>query len=170
MTRRIVWVITRWENSSKHDCTVHQNVACAGCGCDHSRVAVNVFGFCRDRLFLIGCAAYALNRWLLKPHYRSAFLHSYFNDLWLIPCALPLLLCLHRRLALRSDAPPTFAEVAGHLVIWSALFEWWGPKFWQGATGDVRDVFCYWTGGLVAWLWWNRATLVRRRYAKSHEL
>ena len=161
-TRRIASVLICRGRSSKYGCTIHQNITGAGRGLDHPGAALNAFGFCRDPLFLIGCAAYALNRWLLKPHFRSAFLHSHFNDLWLIPCALPPLLYVHWRLALRPDAPPTAAEVAGHLVIWSALFEWWGPKFWPAATGDVRDVFCYWTGGLVAWLWWNRATRARK--------
>jgi hypothetical protein len=108
--------------------------------------------------------AYALNRWILKPHFSSPFLHSYFNDLWLIPCALPLLLYVHWRMELRSDAPPTLAEVAGHVLLWSALFEWWGPHWLPGATGDVRDVFCYGAGGAVAWLWWNRAQLLRRMF------
>jgi len=131
---------------------------------------VTRFGFWRDPLFLLGCAAYGLNRWVFKPHFRSNFLHSYFNDLWLIPCALPLVLYLHRRLRLRAEVPPTFWEVAGHLVIWSALFEWWGPKFWAGATGDVHDVFCYAIGGLAAWLWWNRAALVLNVFGSSNEL
>jgi hypothetical protein len=161
-TRRIISVIKRWGRSTTHDCLLDQTVACPGSGIDHSRPVVNAFGFCRDPLFLIGCTAYALNRVVLKPHYRSTFLHSYFNDLWLIPCALPPLLLVHWRMALRSDAPPTWAEVAGHLAIWSALFEWWGPKIWPRATGDVRDVICYWAGGVAAWLWWNRASLVRK--------
>jgi hypothetical protein len=128
---------------------------------------VKQFGFCSDGLFLTGCGAYALNRWLLKPHYRSAFLHSYFNDLWLIPCALPLLLYIHKQLALRTDEPPTLAEVASHLVLWSALFEWWGPKFYPRATGDIWDVACYWVGGLIAWLWWNRALLFHRVFGRA---
>ncbi len=104
----------------------------------------------------MGTAAYALNRWYLKPHFRSSFLHSYFNDLWLIPCALPLVLYLHWRMGIRTEAPPSFLEVLGHLALWSALFEWWGPHLWAGATGDVRDVYCYAIGALLGWVWWNR--------------
>ncbi len=131
---------------------------------------MKAFGFWRDPLFLIGCAAYALNRWWLKPHFRSNFLHSYFNDLWLIPCALPLVLYVHRRLALRSDLPPTLTEVISHLILWSALFEWWGPQLLPSATGDVRDVVCYWAGGLLAWLWWNRAGMRGAKLLAHHEL
>jgi hypothetical protein len=123
---------------------------------------VKPFGFWRDQLFLTGCAAYAVNRWLLKPHCRLPFLHSHFNDLWLIPCALPLLLYVHWRMDLRHDRPPTIGEVTAHLAIWSALFEWWGPRLLPAATGDGWDVLCYWVGGLAAWLWWNRAAIVRR--------
>ena len=87
------------------------------------------FRYLRDPLFLAGCAAYALNRWLLKPHLPSGFLHSHFNDLLLIP-ALPPILWLHRQLGLRSrDHTPTSSEIALHLIFWSALFEWIGPKF-----------------------------------------
>ena len=142
-----------------HDCFLDQTAARPGCGADHSGAAVKPFGFWRDGLFVIGCVAYALNRWLLKPHFRWRFLHWHFNDLWLIPCALPLVLYLHRRLRLRQDRPPTAAEVAGHLVLWSALFEWWGPHLWRSATGDPLDVVCYWVGGVGAWAWWNRAAL-----------
>jgi hypothetical protein len=126
---------------------------------------VNAFGFWRDRLFVVGCGAYALNRWLLKPHCRSAFLHSYFNDLWLIPCALPLLLFVHWRLGLRQDGPPTLPETVGHLLIWSILFEWWGPHLMPRTTRDLLDVLCYWAGGLAAWIWWNRSGLATRRRA-----
>jgi hypothetical protein len=102
------------------------------------------------------CAAYALNRWLLKPHLHSALLHSYFNDALLIPCALPLALLLQRWLGLRShDAPPQPAEIALHLGVWSILFEWIGPHLVRHATGDPWDVAAYWIGGLLAGLWWR---------------
>ncbi|MDB6034493.1 MAG: hypothetical protein JWM16_4831 [Verrucomicrobiales bacterium] len=114
----------------------------------------------RDPLFLGGCALYALNRWVLKPHFHQLFLHSWFNDSLLIPCALPPLLLTHRFLKLRRhDAPPTEGEIAMHLIFWSILFEWWGPHLFKHATGDWLDVAAYWAGGLVAWLWWNRSVI-----------
>lgn len=133
---------------------------------------MKTFGFWRDELFQAGCGAYALNRWVVKPHCRSAFLHGYFNDLWLIPCALPILLFFHRRLGLRPDSPPTLGEVASHLVFWSFLFEWLGPRLMPNVTGDPLDVVCYWAGGLVAWAWWNRATLRSNLFptCRTHEL
>ncbi|MEO6753632.1 MAG: hypothetical protein ABIP85_17780 [Chthoniobacteraceae bacterium] len=115
------------------------------------------FRYCRDALFLFGCAAYAINRWLIKPHLTPGFMMFQFNDTWLIPCALPPVLWLHRGLGLRAhDDPPHMGEIAGHLVFWSALFEWIGPKFMPHAQGDPWDVAAYAVGAIVAGLWWNR--------------
>jgi hypothetical protein len=121
------------------------------------------FSYCRDPLFLIGCVAYAGNRWILKPHTTNAFLHGYFNDLWLIPCALPPILWLHRRLGLRADDNyPRLSEIALHLVFWSVLFEYIGPKFMPHTVGDPLDVLAYAVGALVAAVWWNRERLTSR--------
>ncbi|HEY0456626.1 MAG TPA: hypothetical protein VGE41_09650 [Verrucomicrobiae bacterium] len=118
------------------------------------------FRYIRDPLFLICCGLYALNRFWLKPHWHSVFLVSWFNDVLLIPCALPPLLGLHRWLKLRShDAPPTRGEVGLHLLFWSILFEWIGPHIFPHTTGDIWDVVAYTAGGVLAWFWWNRAAL-----------
>ena len=119
------------------------------------------FRYLRDPLFLTGCAAYALNRWALKNHTHSAFLHSYFNDLWLIPCALPPVLWLHRMLGLRGhDHPPQLAEILAHLAFWSLLFEWIGPRLAARATGDMLDVLAYAAGALLACCWWQRGRVL----------
>ena len=121
------------------------------------------FRYCRDPLFLIGCFAYALNRWVLKPNTTSAFLHGYFNDLWLIPCALPPILWLHRRLHLRADDNyPSVSEIALHLAFWSVLFEYIGPKIMPHVVGDPLDVVAYTVGAVVAGVWWHRHRLVSR--------
>ena len=115
------------------------------------------FRYLRDPLFLVGCAAYAINRWMVKPHLDSGFFHSQFNDLWLIPCALPPILWLHQRLGLRPhDNVPQISEIMTHLVFWSVLFEWIGPKFVPHTIGDPLDVIAYATGAAVAGLWWQR--------------
>jgi hypothetical protein len=115
------------------------------------------FLYLRDPLFLVGCAAYAVNRWLIKPHWHTGFFHSHFNDLWLIPCALPPVLWLHRRLGLRAhNAAPQASEIAAHLVFWSILFEWIGPRFVPHTTGDPADVIAYGIGAMLAGLWWQR--------------
>ncbi len=115
------------------------------------------YAFWRDALWWLGCVAYAANRWVVKPRVTSPFLHGQFNDLWLIPCALPPVLWAHRFLRLRADdAPPRWGEIVFHLVLWSVLFEWIGPHL-MNVTGDVLDVAAYCAGGLAAGLWWSRA-------------
>jgi hypothetical protein len=115
------------------------------------------FRYLRDPLFLVGCLAYATNRWLIKPHCPTGFFHSQFNDCWLIPCALPPVLWLHRRLGLRqNDAVPQFSEITLHVIFWSVLFEWIGPHFVKHTTGDPADALAYAIGGLVAAAWWHR--------------
>jgi len=123
------------------------------------------FGYWRDPLFLLCCALYALNRWVLKPHLHSGFLHGQFNDLLLIPCALPLVLWVQRKLNLRQhDLPPTILEIVFHLAIWSVLFEVIGPRVLV-VTGDLFDVLAYFTGGALAALCWN-APLFKARLAR----
>jgi hypothetical protein len=118
---------------------------------------VKVFAYWRDRLFIVCCVLYAVNRWGVKPLVHSGFFHGQFNDLLLIPCALPPLLWLQRKLRLRShDAPPTPGEIAFHLIVWSLLFEFAGPHIMH-VTGDIRDVAAYTVGAAFSGLWWNRA-------------
>ena len=115
------------------------------------------FRYCRDPLFVIGCAAYAINRWLVKPHVHMGFFHSHFNDCWLIPCALPPVLWLHQFLRLRHYAPaPQVSEILLHLLFWSVLFEWIGPRFMPHTTADPLDVIAYAAGATVNGLWWHR--------------
>ena len=115
------------------------------------------FRYLRDPLCLLGCAAYALNRWVVKPHVPLGFLHSHFNDLWLIPCALPPILWLHRQLGLRQlDLAPQISEITLHLIVWAVLCEWMGPRFVTHATGDPLDVLAYALGAVLAGLWWQR--------------
>jgi hypothetical protein len=117
------------------------------------------FGYGRDPLFLMCCALYAVNRWAIKPHVHSPFLHGQFNDLLLIPCALPLVLWLQRQLGLRQhDAPPTVGEIAFHLVAWSLLMEVVGPHLVR-VTGDPLDVLAYAVGGALAGIGWHVGSL-----------
>jgi len=115
------------------------------------------FRYLGDGLFLVSCCLYALNRWCIKPRVHSPFMLFHFNDTLLIPCALPVLLLMQRRLRLRmSDELPTAGEIALHLVVWAILFEVIGPHLMRGVTGDVWDVVAYFAGGILAWLWWHR--------------
>ncbi|MCX6956162.1 MAG: hypothetical protein NTV51_28845 [Verrucomicrobia bacterium] len=119
------------------------------------------FAYARDPLCLLACAGYALNRWALRPVGWAAgpFMRGHFNDLLLIPAALPLLLWLQRRLGLRAaDGPPSWREIALHLVVWSVAAEAIAPQLWHHATGDWLDVAAYATGAVVAGCWWHAST------------
>jgi hypothetical protein len=114
-------------------------------------------------MFLCASAAYALNRWVLKPHIASPFLHNHFNDLLLIPAALPLMLWAHRALGLRKhDEFPAWTEVVLHWAVWSMVCEWIGPFYFHLGVADIWDVASYAVGGMAAFLWWNRQSLVLR--------
>jgi hypothetical protein len=121
--------------------------------------AMSRFGYLRDRLFLAAVAGYTLNRWLLKPLFPSPFLHGHFNDLLLIPAALPVVLWLQRIFGLREhDLTPSWAEMIFHLAVWSLICEFIGPYWLHHGTADLWDVVDYAVGGIAACLWWNRST------------
>ncbi|MFT3783826.1 MAG: hypothetical protein QM790_17590 [Nibricoccus sp.] len=108
-----------------------------------------------DPLCVAACAAYAINRWLVPPSVKGPFFRNHFNDLLLIPAALPLVLWLYRQLKLRAhDDWPRWSEIVSHVVIWSVAAEWVGPHLFSRATGDLRDVFAYAAGGVMAGVAW----------------
>ena len=118
------------------------------------------FRYVLDPLCLGGCALYALNRWGVKPHTHLALFQFWFNDVLLIPCALPPMLQVHRWLDLRThDLAPTGGEILGHLAVWSVWFEWIGPHWMRHVTGDPLDVLAYAIGALMAGAWWHRRRL-----------
>jgi hypothetical protein len=126
-----------------------------------------MFLYIRDPLFLSSCLLYACNQFLLKPLLpnEELFFHGYFNDLLLIPCALPPLLLIHQYLSIRgSNELPSFQEVLTHLIIWSLLFEWIGPILIATATSDLGDIFSYWAGGMVSWMLWNKRSILPKTW------
>lgn len=119
------------------------------------------FSYVRDPACLLACAGYVANRWALRPlgWASGPFMRGHFNDLLLIPAALPLLLWLQRRLGLRTvDTPPSWREIALHLVVWSIAAEALAPLLGLHATGDWLDVAAYTAGALAAGCWWQAAS------------
>jgi len=109
-----------------------------------------------DPVCLAACAAYVINRCLIEPHFAAAWIHSWVNDVFLIPAALPLLLTVQRALGLRNhDGPPTWGEILSHLAGWSLLFEYIGPALNPHSTGDAWDVVAYSVGAIAAGCWWS---------------
>lgn len=110
-----------------------------------------------DPLCLLACGLYLANRFWFRSHVGGAFLQGYFDDILLVPAALPLVLSIHAMLRWRNPADaPDAREILLHVAIWSGVCEWLGPHLSPGAVGDPLDVLCYAAGGLAAWAWWNR--------------
>lgn len=120
------------------------------------RAAVKRFAYLRDPLCLLACGLYVLNRCWLRSQFGGAFLSGHFNDLLLIPAALPWVLWLQRRIGLRTtDERPRWGEIAMHLAVWSLAAEAVMPQVVASATGDWRDVIAYTGGAVVAGIWWQ---------------
>ena len=120
------------------------------------RFVVKHFGYLRDPLCVVACGLYVLNRAWLRGHVGGQFFTGYFNDLLLIPAALPLVLWLQRRLGVRgNDHPPRWPEIALHVVVWSVTAEGIMPHVVAHATGDWHDIVAYAIGAIVAGCWWR---------------
>ena len=115
------------------------------------------FRYWRDPICLAACAAYAVNRWLLRPHFAlGPFMRGHFNDCLLIPAALPLVLWLQRRLGLRThDGRPTGGEILLHLAIWAFIAEGAGPWLTHHGTADWWDVAAYSAGAAACSVFWH---------------
>ena len=115
------------------------------------------FGYWRDPICIASCAAYAVNRWLLKPNFAMGpFMRGHFADCLLIPAALPLILWLQRRLGLRKhDDPPTGGETLMHLASWAFIAEGAGPFLSHHGTADWWDVLSYSAGAAVGFILWH---------------
>jgi len=100
-----------------------------------------------------------INRWFLKPRFHQiGLLQNYWNDFFLIPCALPPLLYMHRWMGWRRSGKwPTLTEILGHCALWSMLFEVFGPCLVSHTVADPWDVVAYFSGASVAAIYWGDA-------------
>jgi ubiquinone/menaquinone biosynthesis C-methylase UbiE len=117
---------------------------------------LRAFRFGWDPVCLAACAAYLLNRFALQDSIDAAFLRGTFDDVLLIPAALPWVLAIQRRLGWRTSAAyPSLGEIFGHLLVWSVVAEGIMPLVYKGCTADLRDVAAYAAGALVAGGLWR---------------
>lgn len=140
------------------------------------------FGYLRDRVCQISLAAYAFNHLVLVPRLAGfilahltwawPFLHSHFDDLLLMPAALPVVLWLQRLMGLRNhDLPPSWLEMWAHLAVWSVMCKVVGPLCLHVGVADPWDVLFFAAGGLFAVLWWRaEARQVAGSSRLPHEL
>ncbi len=123
-------------------------------------ISLKPFGYGRDGLCLGVLSLYALNRWVLKLVVVSSFLGGQFNDVLLIPAALPLVLWVQRGLRIRKhDLPPSWGEIGLHFLVWSIVCEGIGPWWFHRGTSDLLDVIAYAMGATAAGFWWHQPAL-----------
>jgi len=118
------------------------------------------FRYLSDPLFLSCFVLYFTNRWVIKPLLPNSFSQDYLNDLICIPFWVPIMLFMMRKLGLRrDDVPPRGYEILIPLILWSAVFELWLPRFAPFrdlAFSDYVDVLFYAIGALLASLFWKQ--------------
>lgn len=114
------------------------------------------FRYGADPVCLAACAAYLVNRLVIPDAWKGGFLHHHFNDLLLIPAALPWILWVQRRLGTRKhDQFPSCWETSAAFILWSIAAELLAPMLSHRATADPWDVAAYAGGAIVATLWWQ---------------
>jgi hypothetical protein len=116
------------------------------------------FRYAFDPLCCVSAGLYLLNRVWLTPQWgaEQPWLGHYFNDVFLIPCVLPMVLGIQRIVGLRRhDRPPSMGEILGTLALWAVLFEGVFPLFPGKGTADPMDVVAYAAGAAVAAMVWG---------------
>jgi hypothetical protein len=120
-------------------------------------------------LFVVAIVAYAANRWGMKPRWPgNVFLQNYFNDLWMMPCAVPAWCWGCEALKIRAPFQRARSrEIVALLVLWSVLFEVMGPRFLHHGVADVRDVIAYATGAFLTAAVMNLEALMKFLRARN---
>lgn len=114
------------------------------------------YKFIRDYFFLISLIIYGLNYVSIKfGIYTNYFMQCYFNDIFLVPVALPVVLYIVKLLKYRGSYYPTLSEILTCLIIWSVFFEYIGPKYLNKGIADVYDVIAYFIGAVVSFIVWR---------------
>lgn len=119
------------------------------------------FRYWREPLCLVAIVLYVANTVWWKPMTddSTSFVHCYLGDVLCLPVCVPMTLWLQRRVGLRGDdRRPTARELLLHWLLWSACFEWLGPRMpllAPGAVSDPWDAVAYAVGGLLAAVVWR---------------
>jgi hypothetical protein len=99
-------------------------------------------------LLALGCYGMHVS-W--APHASMpSWVSAYWNDFWMMPCALPLVLWVYRFVGLRSsEGPATAGEILSHGVLWAFMAEGLAPELFPHSVRDPWDVLAYFLGGLL---------------------
>ena len=109
-----------------------------------------------DPFWHVSLACYALHRCWQGFHTGSGWFDHYWNDLWMLPCALPLVLFLYQILGLRlCGAVPSGSEIFWHGMLLSLMAEVAGPLLFEHAVGDPWDILAYAMGGGMLYCRWH---------------
>jgi hypothetical protein len=121
------------------------------------RCQSNILILVKEPVFVVSALAYWSNFILLRYFsVHNHFLKFYFDDVLLVPCALPVILFFVAAFGFRDlRRPPTLSEIITCLIIWSIAFEIVGPAIMAKGTADILDIVAYWFGAGVSWILWN---------------
>jgi hypothetical protein len=134
--------------------------------------SVRQFNYLTDPICIASLILYTINRFLLKPYRIGGwFTHGYLNDVLCLSLFVPIILYIQRIFGIRQhDRYPLAWEILQQWVIFSILFQAILPRFpkvFAGA-GDPWDILAYFTGGLLAGIYWSAQS--RRRLHTTKEL
>ena len=110
----------------------------------------------KDPFWGISIACYIIHRFwqVLSPD--SGWMDRHWNDLWMLPCALPLILSLYGALGMRAHAlRVTGGEILWHGLLWGFMAEFIGPLLFDHAVSDLWDLLAYALGGFLMFFRWH---------------
>jgi hypothetical protein len=125
------------------------------------------YKYYRDPVFVISIISYSINKLLLISHrsFESSFMKNYFNDIFVVPCLLPILIYCIARMKLRNKySGPLLIEIFLFVSVISLTCEILGPFFLNKGVYDPNDIIAYLLGGMISWFIW-RYSVVSYRYS-----
>jgi hypothetical protein len=111
-----------------------------------------------DPVFVVSIICYSINKLLLISHrsFESSFMNNYFNDIFVVPCLLPILIYCIARMKLRNKySGPLIIEIFLFVSVISLMCEIFGPYFLGKGVYDPIDIFAYLLGGMISWFIWR---------------
>ncbi len=109
-----------------------------------------------EPFWIFSLACYAVHRWWQWASPSPGWMSNHWNDIWMLPCAVPLVTRMYAALNLRaSTAPPSLSEIVWLGLLWSVMAECLAPLWFTRSTGDPLDVLAYGLGGFMLWLRWH---------------
>lgn len=146
-----------------YDCIIFQNIDCHRVRLDHGCSVVMKpftehvnFHLLRDPFWIMATLCYVLHKCWQSVFPDSGWMDQYWSDIWMLPCALPVILSLYSAFGLRKPgALPSVAEILSHGVLWGLMAEFLGPMLFAHSVGDPWDLVAYAVGGFFIFARWH---------------